>query len=61
MKKLRNLRSGGVKACLISEALAIWSKKPSDIVYEVYTDYILYILSYFIYISIYIINSIITL
>ena len=58
MKKLRNLRSGGVEACLISEALAIWSKKPSDIVYEVYTDYIL---SYFIYISIYIINSIITL
>ena len=49
MKKLRNLRSGGVEACLISEALAIWSKKPSDIAYEVYKDYIL---SYFIYIYI---------
>ena len=34
MKKLTNLRTGGVKAWLMQEALVTWNKKPSIIVYE---------------------------
>ena len=40
MKKLSNLEAGGVKTWLMQEALATWSKKHLNIVYEVYTDYI---------------------
>ena len=34
MKKLKSLQRGGIKTCLIQEALATWSKKPLNIVYE---------------------------
>ena len=40
MKKLRNLQAGGVETWLISETLAKWRKKPLNIVYEAWTDYI---------------------
>ena len=35
MKKLSNLQAGGVKTWLMQEALATWSKKTLNIVYEV--------------------------
>ena len=34
MKKLRNLQIGEVRTWLMLDALATWSKKPSNIVYE---------------------------
>ena len=34
MKKVRDLRVGGVKAWLMLEGLVTWIKNPSNIVYE---------------------------
>ena len=39
-EKSRNLQTGGVRAWW--EALAIWRKKPSNIVYEAYIVYVVF-------------------